>query len=148
VADEKNDTKSVLRQLDKSLFLTVQRQLGDTLFWDLPTVFNAKGESLRDSAQRAIVDHCGSKFSAQVLGNAPFAHFKVKYPKRIQEDSGHRGEKAFIYKAYYIQDQSSKLDLNTDLCKDFQWLNRNELCEILDPRVRKSLLQVLYANED
>ena len=45
------------------------------------------------AAERALVEHCGNKFEARVLGNAPWAVYKYKYPKKIREQTGKYGEK-------------------------------------------------------
>ncbi len=52
-----------------------------------------EGETLRRTAERAILEHCGQKLEVRVLGNAPWAVYKYKYPKKIQEQTGKTGEK-------------------------------------------------------
>lgn len=43
-----------------------------------------------------VIEHCGEKLDIQVLGNAPWAVYKLKYPKKIQEKVGKTGEKVRI----------------------------------------------------
>ena len=90
-ADAKDDKRSLDRALDKSLFLVLKQRES----WTLPMTPNQEGESLRQTAERALRIHCGDKLESQVLGNAPFAHFKLKYSKKYQEHTGSRGEKVF-----------------------------------------------------
>ena len=135
-ADEKNDTKSIHRKLDKSLFLVIKNEKN---FWTLPMLDNVQGESLRQTADRALKNICGQDFNAQVLGNAPFAHAKVKYSKNYQEETGVRGQKIFFYKAFYkgsgkVPDKS-------------EWLTKDEMSELLDPLLKKPLLSILYSDD-
>lgn len=88
--------------------------------------------------------HLGDDFQAQVLGNAPFVHFTLKYSKRIQEVTGARGEKVFIYKAFF---KDGQMMLNTENFKDYQWLKRDEMFNLADPLVKKPLESVIYEDE-
>ena len=98
------------------------------------------GESLRNTAERALKNMCGQDFSALVLGNAPFAHAKVKYPKNYQEETGVRGQKIFLYKAFFEAGNMPK-------GLEYQWLTRNEMTDLLDPSLKKPLLSVLYSDD-
>ena len=60
-ADETNDKTSLDRALDHSLFLVLKNQ--DS--WTLPMSHNEKGESLRESAERALALH---EINAHVIG--------------------------------------------------------------------------------
>ena len=141
--NEETDLKSPNRHLDRHLHLIVKRILGQATFWDLPTVANIEGESLRESADRAVTDFCGPNVKVKVLGNAPFAHYKYKYPKKVQEETGKRGEKVFIFKAI-LDNTACDLDLNKDLSSDYEWALREKLVEKLEPLTQKALLQILY----
>ena len=69
--DKANNTRSHRRCLDRSLHLVVQRKIGETLHWDLPTVIHKGEETMKASAERALSTHCGDQLQATVLGNAP-----------------------------------------------------------------------------
>merc|ERR1739844_79509 len=136
-ADETNDKTSLDRALDHSLFLVLKNQDSCTL----PMSHNEKGESLRKSAERALASH---EINAQVIGNAPFTHFKNKYSKKYQEFSGKCGEQIFIYKAF-VQDSQ-----NNQTKDGHFWLRKCEL-EDLDTNnapFKRPLLNIIYDDED
>ena len=135
-ADTKNDTQSSNRKLDKSLFLVIRNQK----HWTLPMLDHVQGESLRNTAERALQNTCGQDFSAQVLGNAPFAHAKVKYSRNYQKETGVRGEKIFLYKAFFEAG-------NMPQGLEYQWLTKDEMNDLLDPLLKKPLLSVLYSDD-
>jgi hypothetical protein len=39
------------------------------------------------------MEHCGQNLDIRVLGNAPWAVYKYKYPRKFQEKTGKTGEK-------------------------------------------------------
>ncbi len=143
-ADKSKDLRSSDRELSRPLHLMVKRILGKDQFWDLPTVSHAEGESLRDTAERAISEHCGDNLKVRVLGNAPFTYYKVKFSKKVQEETESRGEKVFVFKAVF---DSGKVDLNKELNSDYQWALREDLEEKLTPVTKKTLTPILYDEE-
>ena len=53
----------------------------------------------------SLVSHlCGDKMEVRVLGNAPWAVYKFKYPKKIQEKLGKIGEKVKKHSITVSQD--------------------------------------------
>ena len=135
-ADAKNDTQSSNRKLDKSLFLVIKNQK----HWTLPMLDHVQGESLRNTAERALQNTCGQDFSAQILGNAPFAHAKVKYSRNYQKETGVRGEKIFLYKAFFEAGNMPK-------GLEYQWLTKDEMNDLLNPLLKKPLLSILYSDD-
>jgi len=136
-ADETNDKTSLDRALDHSLFLVLKNQ--DS--WTLPMSHNEKGESLRESAERALALH---EINAHVIGNAPFTYFKNIYSKKYQESSGKCGEQIFIYKAFVQDSQKNETKSN------HLWLRKSELEELdsKDAQFKKPLLNIIYDDED
>ena len=68
-ADENNDIKSVKRVLDKPLRLITKYKLGKDIFWDLPNVKYDKGETLRETAERAVltsIGKCSNEYHSNV----------------------------------------------------------------------------------
>ena len=59
------------------------------------------GETMRATAERAIRENCGEKVKFRVLGNAPWAYYKRSYPKKVQAQLGHNGEKVWIVTQIY-----------------------------------------------
>lgn len=139
-SESKNDIRSLERCLDRSLFLIVQNGKN----WCLPRMSNENGESLKETAERAIQTFFGEQFKAQVMGNAPFSHYTFKYSKKHQEDQNLRGEKVFIYKAYF---QEGMLDLNKEMYQDYQWLKREELLQKVDRTLQKPLSTLIYEDQ-
>ena len=89
------------RALDRPLYLAVQRILNNSdpvapkefLSWDLPTAVRREGETMRQVAERALAENCGQGLEAQVLGNAPWGYYKLKYPKSLRTNVQAMGEK-------------------------------------------------------
>jgi len=147
-ADEKCDVRSIRRALDRPLHLIAQRKIGDALHWDLPTAINVRegGESMRETAERALFSHFGDGLKVSVLGNAPWTFYKYNYPRKIREQTGKRGEKVFIYKAF-LESGANSIAMDQKLCNDYKWVLREELWDALDHNTRRALFDVLYNEE-
>jgi len=144
-ADEKSDVRSVRRSLERPLHLIVERKIGGVLHWDLPTAINqGGGETMRETAERALSASCGPGAKVSVLGNAPWAFYKYNYPRKIRDQTGKRGEKVFIYKAFF---DGGDICINRDNCNDYKWALREELWDALDKKTRRALFEVLYDEE-
>jgi len=143
-ADEKNDVRSVRRALHRPLHLIVQRNIGGDLFWDLPTVVNKGEETMRETAERALESACGTGLNVSVLGNAPWAFYRLIYPRRIRDETGKRGEKVFIYKAFFDSGDVNLTSAQQTYCNDYKWALREELCDSLHDKTRRALFEVLY----
>jgi len=152
-ADESNDQSSPVRCLDRPLYLTIERNFaiqnnpkGNPEFnWDLPGCIRREGESMRQTAERAVKDTCGSDLEVQILGNAPWAFMKYKYTNKIKDLTGRKGEKIFIYKAHY---QSGQVKKQENISRNFRWSAINEL-DLISPKLRLILNDlVYYENED
>jgi len=134
IADENDDKTSLDRSLDHSLFLVLKNNNS----WTLPIAHNEKGESLRDSAERALALQ---DISAQVIGNAPFIHYKNIYSKKYQESSGKIGEHVFVYKAFVQANGENKPK------ESHIWLRKSELEDLAGDNVgplKKTLLNIIY----
>ena len=106
--------------------------------WTLPIAHNQNGESLRDSAERALALQ---GVSAQVIGNAPFIHYKNIYSKKYQESSGKIGEHVFVYKAFVQANEENKPK------ESYIWLRKSELEDLAGDNVaplKKALLNIIY----
>ena len=85
---------------------------------------------MRDSAERALALQ---DINAQVIGNAPFIHYKNIYSKKYQESSGKMGEDVFVYKAF-VQGTihilrkhfySTKLDMTSKFFEKTRFFRQN-----------------------
>ncbi len=132
-ADEKSDRTSVKRALHRPLRLIVRQRYGDDFLWDLPTtrVRDPEGgeETLRQAAERALAECCGTDLSVAVLGNAPFGFYKETFSSKIRDMTGCNGQKVFIYKAFLT---SGNVKLQDEKASQFEWLLREELATRLN----------------
>jgi len=144
-ADENNDIKSVKRALDKPLRLITKYKLGKDIFWDLPNVKYDKGETLRETAERAVLTSIGDKSEVVILGNAPWSFYSIKYPKHFQQSSNRVGAKTWIFKGIFRNqfNDDVKVDLNKNIL-DYQWATRDELEEHLEKKTYKALDSMLH----
>uniref|UniRef100_A0A8B9CY38 Large ribosomal subunit protein mL46 n=1 Tax=Anser brachyrhynchus TaxID=132585 RepID=A0A8B9CY38_9AVES len=120
-ADKKDDRTSLNRKLDSNLMLLVKQKIGNQELWLLPQVEWQPGETMRNTAERAMatfLDH----IQAKILGNAPYGIYKYKFPRAIRTEDN-VGAKVFFYKAFL---QSSDLS-QAELKKDYLWVTKDEL---------------------
>jgi len=147
-ADENSDIKSVKRALDRPLRLITKYKLGNDIFWDLPNVKHDKGETLRETAERAVLISIGAQSEVAILGNAPWSYYSKKYPKQIQESSNRIGAKTWIFKGIFRNqfNDDAKVDLNKNIL-DYQWATRDELKEHLKRKTFSAVDSMLHDEE-
>ena len=129
-ADEKNDTRSMNRMLDKSCFLIVKRNRDDKA-WQFPQgKLNEEkdGQSPRACAER-VLDRAVGKVNRYFISNAPIGHICYPYPEAMQQKRGEYGAKVFFYRAQLIQ---GTIKLETRLYTDYAWVGRNEVGDYFD----------------
>ena len=144
-ADAKKDVKSVRRAMDRPLRLMTKYKLGKDEFWDLPNTRHQEGESLRETAERAVMRNLGQHPEVSILGNAPWSFYRVKYPKHYQESAQREGAKIWVFKGILMnsyQDEA-KIELNKNLL-DYWWATRSELEENLDRRTYRAVDNMLH----
>ncbi|XP_014281195.1 large ribosomal subunit protein mL46 [Halyomorpha halys] len=121
----KSDTKSVNRDWDRYLLLLVNEKIGENYQWVLPQGKHKDGETLRQTAERVLLEKCGGNIKCQFMGNAPCGFYKYKYPKLARKETV--GAKIFFYKAEFF---SGQIELEKCNCKDYEWATRQELEKI------------------
>lgn len=136
-ADNANDVKSLNRKLDKHLILLVNQKIGNKSYFLPPQGLRQDGETLKQTAERVLKEHCGTEVKAQIYGNAPSGFYKYKYPKEVQSKTDTAGAKVFIYFARLQKGEIVKKGV------DFKWLDRVELEKSLPEAYHKSLSQFL-----
>ncbi|XP_061451162.1 large ribosomal subunit protein mL46 [Rhineura floridana] len=137
-ADQKNDRTSLNRQLDQNLLLLVKQKVGEEDTWLLPQIEWQDGETLRATAERALVTLSGLHFDAKFLGNAPCGFYKYKFPKAIQAE-GSMGAKVFFFKALL---QDNHLPLPREKV-DYVWVSKGELADYLRPKYHSQVVRFL-----
>ncbi|CAH2108408.1 unnamed protein product [Euphydryas editha] len=132
-ADKKGDKSTHDRCLQKHLVLVTQVKLGKDFKTILPQGVWTEGETLRQTAERALLEQCGPDLKVKFLSNAPSGFYKYKYPSEI---NGKIGAKVFFYYANYKAGEINKASKPN-------WLTRNEMTEILPEKYNKSVQSFL-----
>ncbi|KAJ8301983.1 hypothetical protein KUTeg_020970 [Tegillarca granosa] len=134
-ADKSGDMKTTDRKLDRKLILIVQQKLGNDLRWVLPFAYRDDGETMKETANKALVNSCGNGLESIILGNAPCGYFKYKIPKTAD------GVKMFFFKACY---KGGNVKLSDPSIKDYKWVTHDELSEYMKPKYYKKINQFLF----
>ncbi|XP_026233784.1 39S ribosomal protein L46, mitochondrial isoform X2 [Anabas testudineus] len=125
-ADVDKDVTSVERCLENLLILLAQQQVGSEKLWLLPQTQWQEGETLRQTAERALAS-LPAGFKATFLGNAPCGVYKYKLPKALRTESS-VGTKVFFFKAF-LSDSGPPAASNSS----FVWVKKSELQRYLKP---------------
>ncbi|XP_034535467.1 39S ribosomal protein L46, mitochondrial isoform X2 [Notolabrus celidotus] len=125
-ADVDKDLTSAERCLDDSLLLLAEQEVGGEKMWLLPQTQWQEGETLRQTAERALAS-LPAAFKATFLGNAPCGVYKYKLPKAARTEST-VGRKVFFFKAI-LSDGGPPAAPNASLL----WAKKNELQRYLKP---------------
>ncbi|NXD14951.1 RM46 protein, partial [Nothocercus nigrocapillus] len=121
-ADKNNIRTSLDRKLDRNLMLLVKQKIGNQELWLLPQAEWQPGETLRSTAERAMAALLGDHIQAKFLGNAPYGHYKYKFPRAIRTEDN-VGAKVFFFKAFLQSNDLSQAELK----EDFLWVTKDEL---------------------
>nr|CAD7448975.1 unnamed protein product [Timema bartmani] len=60
-----HDHHSILRKLDANLVLLVHQKLGKDFVWVLPQGLRSEGETLHQTAERVLKEHCGDQLNVR-----------------------------------------------------------------------------------
>lgn len=119
--DIKNNVASTNRKLGNSLLLLIKQNFGKSSNWVMPLGIRQEGETMRQAAERALVETCGTNMQIKFLGNAPVGFHKYRYPKSANCQQS-VGMKIFFFKAQLLSGNVAK-----EVCSNFQWLSQQEL---------------------
>ncbi|KAM3927439.1 large ribosomal subunit protein mL46 [Leptodactylus fuscus] len=127
-ADEKNDQTSLNRKLENNLVLLVKEKIGNDDIWMFPQIEWMAGETMRQTAERALSKLSENHIEAHFLGNSPCGFYKYKFPK-IMRSEDVMGAKVFFFKALL----KSKTLLSNKKKGDYVWVSKDELKDYLKP---------------
>lgn len=130
---DKLDVSSPERCLADSLILLIKQDVGSKKVWLLPQIQWKAGETLRQTAERALSNLPGADLKATFLGHAPCGFYKYKFPKDIQKE-GSIGAKVFFFKAVMCSPKHLALEKNS-----FAWVKKDELQNFLMPGYLKQV---------
>ncbi|XP_063045526.1 39S ribosomal protein L46, mitochondrial [Engraulis encrasicolus] len=123
---------SLGRCLSESLVLLVQVEVGQERVWMLPQTAWTAGETLRQTAEKALANLPGSDLQARFLGNAPCGVYKYKFPRSLRTETC-VGAKVFFFKA--LLSGGTRATSGSDTA--FAWVRRSELKDYLKPEYLK-----------
>lgn len=124
-ADEAGDTKSLSRALAKRLYLVVRRTPGGG--WAFPQRLTGDGETMRQSAEKALRAVLGPAPSVHFYGNAPCSHLAHVYPPAYQDKHDVYGVKVFFYRSQLIYSTPPTGRMAIRQAADHAWLTDAEL---------------------
>ncbi|NWV76133.1 RM46 protein, partial [Dasyornis broadbenti] len=137
-ADKSNNRTSLNRKLDSNLMLLVKQKIGNQELWLLPQVEWQPGETLRNTAERAMATFLGDHIQAKILGNAPYGIYKYKFPRAIRTEDN-VGAKVFFFKALLQCNDLSQAKLQAD----YLWVTKKELGDYLKSEYMKKVNRFL-----
>eukprot|EP00891_Asterochloris_glomerata_P002970 jgi/Astpho2/2970/gw1.00051.289.1_t len=110
-ADRRNDRQSPLRRLDRRLYLVVKGSGG----WQFPQTAHQQGETIRQTAERAMAEGIQEGPQLYFVGNCPMGHV-------LQPQSN---TPLFLLKAQLVQGQAT-LKKDKGL-QEHAWVLREEM---------------------
>ncbi|XP_035483858.1 39S ribosomal protein L46, mitochondrial [Scophthalmus maximus] len=129
-ADVDEDLSSAERCLADSLVLLAEQQVGGEKLWLLPQAQWQQGETLRQTAERALTSLPAAALAATFLSNAPCGVYKYKLPRAVRTDRS-VGTKVFFFKA--ILSDAGPSAAAAPANAHFMWLKKSEMQRFLKP---------------
>ncbi|KAK2031805.1 NUDIX domain-containing protein [Colletotrichum zoysiae] len=136
-ADLKRDTTRLDRAMDRTVYLVVKKESKDGAKWEFPAAGMSTEENLHEAAQRILDETAGVNMNTWMVGRVPVAAY-VKKPTATEG----KGQKTFFLKARIMAGQAD-LSACKHQYKEFKWLTREELREVLEPGYYRSVRNMM-----
>ncbi|EXF78014.1 NUDIX domain-containing protein [Colletotrichum fioriniae PJ7] len=130
-ADIKGDQTRLDRAMERTLYLVVRKAGRKKDVWEFPAAGLSTEENLHEAAQRILDDTAGVNMNTWMVGRGPAAVHVAKTQVRRGE-LFERGSKTFFLKGRIMAGQAD-LTANKFGYKEFKWLTKEELAEVLEP---------------
>ncbi|KAI9485840.1 MAG: 39S mitochondrial ribosomal protein L46-domain-containing protein [Benjaminiella poitrasii] len=130
-ADRENDTKSLDRALQRTLYLVVKNSNDPANPWQFPEGPVDASEYLHEAAERTLKEQCGADMDTWFVGRQPIGIYKQS-STRGQDNSG---IKTFFMKAHVYAGQVKP----SKGVSDFAWLTKDELANALSSDYYKTV---------
>ena len=114
--------------------LVVENKEQEKSSWILPQAQRQDGETLRQTAERALLQQVAG-VTVKFLDNAPWGVHTIKYYQMLRKKIGVQGAKIVFFKAQLITGQVTQTSPNVQ----FNWLGRNELAQFVDASYLSSI---------
>lgn len=139
--DAIDDRHHLYRCLDKSLYLVI-RKFYEEDPWQFPIAAWDGQETMRQTAERAVVEDIGSGFKTYFWGNAPEGHWVVHFNEEQKLESGFDGYKIFYYRVLLM---GGEMTLNSEDIEDYAWSSKQQLGEYFtNPEGPNRLFQHMF----
>ncbi|KAK1458447.1 NUDIX domain-containing protein, partial [Colletotrichum cuscutae] len=129
-ADIKGDQTRLDRAMERTLYLVVRKAGRKKDVWEFPAAGLSTEENLHEAAQRILDDTAGVNMNTWMVGRGPAAVHVAKTQVRRGE-LFERGSKTFFLKGRIMAGQAD-LTANKFGYKEFKWLTKEELAEVLE----------------
>lgn len=123
-ADVAMDTTSLRRRLDQRLFLLVKAKGNDS--WHFPQTENSAGETMRQTAERALKETIQEGPQTYFVGNAPMGH--------VNQSSF----TAFFHKVQLIKGQAALKQGGNAV--EYAWVAKDEMPKYISDEATQELL--------
>lgn len=136
-ADRNEDTKSLNRKLDRTLYLLLKKPRQEHA-WQFPQGPIGAGEVLHESTSRILSTLAGRNMNTWTVGQVPVGHISYQF---AEPDMGYHGNKVYFLRSRIFAGQC-KLQEQSGI-ENFGWFTREEIEQKVDPAFWKSISSML-----
>jgi len=141
------DMMNPKRLPEESLVLLTKQKLGNDCLWMLPVETWAPGETLRETAEKALSLHGGVGDSASFISNAPSGFYKYKIPKKSRAAESWVGSKLFIYNAFLPRDSmaqaAASFSFDAQDGIEYAWVSRGEMRRYVKSKYASAIQSIM-----